>query len=317
VIKALIVAAAACCVASAALAQADYPTRPVRVIVPFAAGGGTDGLSRVLADALSRDLGKSFVIENVGGAGGTIGVNQVARAAPDGYTLLCATPSITVNPYLQKNVSYNPVRDFAPIIQATVSPGVLVVNKESPVKTVQDVIDMAKARDVQYGTAGMGSFAHVSTQLFATMTNTKMTHVPYRGTGPAVIDLIAGRLQLQIENAPGILGQVKDGELKAIAVGTPKKSSILPDLPTIAETVPGYEASSWFGILAPAGTPKPIIDKLNAAFNKALNDPAVQKKLTELGVERVGGTPEQFGDYLKAKVKEMEQLAKAANLQPQ
>jgi tripartite-type tricarboxylate transporter receptor subunit TctC len=287
--------------------------------VPFAPGGGTDALSRLLAGALQEDLGQGFVVDNVGGAGGTIGVFQVARAAPDGYTILAATPSMTTNPYLQKDASYNPVKDFDPVIQTTTSPAVLVVKADSPIKSVQDLIDRARAKpgDIKYGTAGIGSFAHVSSELFAAMANVKLTHIPYRGTGPALVDLIGGRLDVQFENAPGILGQVKSGQLRAIAVGTSKPYSFLPDATTIAATVPGYESSSWFGILVPAGTPRPIIDKLNASLNKALNNPALAKQLADLGVERVGGTPEQFGAYLKNQVTEMAAVAKAANMQPQ
>jgi tripartite-type tricarboxylate transporter receptor subunit TctC len=322
-IRTLILATAMSCgLTFAAAAQSpatDYPTHQVRVIVPFAPGGGTDALSRLLAEALRKELGQPFVVENVGGAGGTLGVSQAARAAPDGYTILTATPSITINPYLQKNISYNPIKDFDPVIQTTTSPAVLVVRSDSPLKSVQDVIDAARAKpgDINYGTAGIGSFAHLSTELFASMTKTQLTHIPYRGTGPALVDLLGGRLQVQFENAPGVLSQVKSGELRALGVGTAKKSTILPDVPTIATTVPGYESSSWFGILVPAGTPRPIIDKLNATLNKVIADPEIAKKLSELGVERVGGTPEQFGTYLKAKVDEMAIIAKAANLQAQ
>ena len=317
--KLILAAIASCCVTMSASAQTDYPTRAVRVVVPFAAGGGSDAQSRVWAEFLQKEFGQPFNVENIGGAGGTIGINQVARAAPDGYTILCATPSITVNPYLQKDASYDPVKDFAPVIQTTTSPSVLVVPKDSPIKSVKDVIDRAKAKpgEIRYGTAGLGSFAHVSSQLFASMAGVTLTHVPYKGTGPALVDLIGGRLDVQFENAPGILGQVRNGELRAIAVGTSSKSNILPELPTIGETVAGYESSSWFGILVPANTPKPVIDKLNAAIAKGLADPDIQKKLTDLGAERVGGTPQQFGDYLKAKVTEMAKIAKAAGLEPQ
>jgi tripartite-type tricarboxylate transporter receptor subunit TctC len=322
-IKAFLIAVAmALGIVPPAFAQAsatDYPTHPIRFIVPFAAGGGSDAQSRILAEALTKRLGQPVVVENMGGAGGTIGVNLVARADPDGYTILSTTPSITINPYIQKDIAYDPARDFAPVIQTTTSPIVLVVPADSPIKSVQDVIDMARAKpgSVRYGSAGIGSIAHLSTALFAAMANVKLTHIPYRGTGPALIDLLAGRLQVEFENAPGVLPQIHSGQLRAIAVGTAKPSTLLPGLPTIAETVPGYESSSWFGVLVPAKTPRPIIDKLNAALNDALADPAVQKQLAGLGVERVGGTPEAFGAYLKAKIAEMKTVAKAANLTPQ
>jgi tripartite-type tricarboxylate transporter receptor subunit TctC len=315
----LLAVAAALCAVPTAFAQSsgtDYPDHPIRFIVPFAAGGGSDSIARILGDALSKRLGQAVVVENIGGAGGTIGVNLVARANPDGYTVLAATPSLTINPYIQKDIAYDPIRDFAPVIQATTSPVVLVVPTSSPIHSVQDVIDMARAKpgQVRYGTAGIGSIAHLSTSLFASLADVKLTHIPYRGTGPALIDLLAGRLQVQFENAPGVLSQVHAGQLRAIAVGTARKSTLLPDLPTIAETVPGYESSSWFGLLVPAKTPRPAIDKLNAATNDSLADPVVRKQLSGLGVELIGGTPEEYGTYLKAKVAQMKIVAKAAHL---
>ena len=221
----------------------QYPTHPVRLIVPFAPGGGTDALSRILADALSRRLGQAFVVENMGGAGGTIGYNLVARADPDGYTILSATPALVINPYLQKDIAYDPLRDFAPVIQTTTSPMVIVVPTSSPFHTAQDLIDAVRAKpgQIRYGSAGIGSISHVSGALFAAMAGVKLTHVPYRGSGPALIDLLAGRMHVQFENAPTVLGQIHGGQLRALAVGTTGKSSLLPGVPTIAETVPGYE----------------------------------------------------------------------------
>jgi tripartite-type tricarboxylate transporter receptor subunit TctC len=316
VIKAFLIAAAmALGAGSVAFAQA-YPTHPVRLVVPFAPGGGTDAQARILADALTQRLGQAFVVENMGGAGGTIGFNLVARADPDGYTILSATPAITINPYIQEDIAYDPARDFAPVVQTTTSPIALVVPADSPVHTVQDLIDMARAKpgQVRYGSAGIGSVAHLSGALFAALAGVKLTHVPYRGSGPALIDLLAGRLQVQFENAPAVLAQIRGGQLRAVAVGTTRKFTLLPEVPTIVETVPGYESSSWFGILAPAKTPRPVIDRLNAALNDSLDDPEVQKALSGLGVERIGGTPEAFGAYLKAKVAEMKTVAQAANL---
>jgi tripartite-type tricarboxylate transporter receptor subunit TctC len=297
----------------------EWPTHPVRVIVPFAPGGGTDALSRVLADGLSRHVGQAFVVENIGGAGGPIGYNMVARAAPDGYTILSATPALVLNPYIQKDIAYDPLRDFAPVIQTTTSPMVIVVPTASPFRTTQDLIDAARARpgQVRYGSAGIGSISHVSGALFAAMAGVKLTHVPYRGSGPALIDLLAGRMHVQFENAPTVLGQIHGGQLRALAVGTAGKSALLPDVPTAAETVPGYESSSWFGILVPKATPRPVVERLNAALNEVLKDPAMEKTLAGLGVERIGGTPEAFGAYLVAKVAEMKTVAEAANLTKQ
>ena len=320
IIRRLVVAALAVVVsATAARAQdSGYPSRPIRLIVPFAAGGGTDTLSRIFGQVLSEQLKGTVVVENVGGAGGSIGTGQAAKAAADGYTLVTATPSIAINPHIQKNVPYNVLRDFAPVVQITTSPAVLIVNKNVPVKSVGDLIALARARpgELTYGSAGIGSFNFLAAELFKAMAGVNIAHIPYRGTGLALIDLIAGRIEVQFENAPAVLGQIRNGELKAIAVGTPKNSAILPDLPTIAATVPGYESSSWLGLLAPAGTPQPVVERLNAAINKGLEDEAIRKRLAALGVERVGGTAEAFGAYLRAKVEETDKIAKAVGLKP-
>jgi tripartite-type tricarboxylate transporter receptor subunit TctC len=315
----VVVALAAIVPAGAAQAQDSYPSRPIRLIVPFAAGGGTDTLSRIFGQILSEQLKGTVVVENVGGAGGSIGTTQVAKAAADGYTLVTATPSIAINPHIQKNVPYNVLRDFAPVVQITTSPAVLVVNKDFPVKSVADLIALARAKPggISYGSAGIGSFSFLATELFKAMAGVDLTHIPYRGTGPALIDLIGGRIQVEFENAPAVLGQIRSGELKAIAVGTTKRSAILPELPTIAETVPGYESSSWFGLLAPAATPRPVIERLNAAINRGLDDEAIRKRLDALGVERVGGAAGAFGAYLRAKVEETDRIAKAAGLKPE
>jgi tripartite-type tricarboxylate transporter receptor subunit TctC len=230
-----------------------------------------------------------------------------------------ATPSLTINPYIQKDIAYDPIKDFEPIVLVATSPIVLVVPKDSKIKSVQDVIEMAKAKqgEVRYGSAGIGSATHLSSALFAAMADINLVHVPYRGAGPAILDLLAGRLDLQFENAPSILGQVRSGALRGVAVGTSKRSTMFPELPTIGDTVHGYEAASWFGLLAPAKTPRAVVDKINAAVNKALADPAVQKQMDSLGVELIGGTPDQFEAYLKARVAEIKAVSKAANLAPQ
>lgn len=298
---------------------ADYPDHPIKLIVPFAPGGSTDSQARVLAEYLSRELGQQVVVVNAGGAGGTLGLNQGAKAAPDGYTLVTATPSLTINPYIQKDIPYDPIKDFAPIALVATSPIVLVVPKDSRIHSVRDLIDMAKARpgEIRYGSAGIGSATHLSTALFEAMAGVRLVHVPYRGAGPALLDVIAGRLDLQFENAPSVLGHVRGGALRGIAVGSAKRSSLFPDLPTIAETVPGYEATSWFGVLAPAKTPHAVVDKVNAAINKALVDATVKKQMDALGVELIGGTPDNFAAFLKARMAELKTVSKAANLTPQ
>ncbi len=302
-----------------ATAQVDYPARPIRLIVPFAPGGSTDAQARIIAEHLGRELGQQIAVINVGGAGGTVGFAQAAKAAPDGYTLVTATPSLTINPYIQKDMPYDAATDFEPVVLLADSPVVLVVPKESPIASVKDLIAAAKAKpgELRYGSAGVGSITHLSTARFAAMAGVDLVHVPYHGAGPAILDLIAGRIDLQFENAPTILDRVKSGELKGIAVGTAKPSAILPEMPTIAETVTGYEASSWFGILAPAKTPRAIVDKVNAAANKVLADPAVKAQMQTLGVELIGGSPDDFKAYVNARLAEMKDVAKAANLVPQ
>jgi tripartite-type tricarboxylate transporter receptor subunit TctC len=315
-------AATLCAIAPAitpAQAQSDYPNRPIRLIVPFAPGGSTDAQARIIAEHLGRELGQQIAVVNVGGAGGTVGFAQAAKAAPDGYTLVTATPSLTINPYIQKDMPYDAATDFEPIVLLADSPIVLVVPKDSAIASVKDLIAAAKAKpgELRYGSAGVGSITHLSTARFASMAGLELIHVPYHGAAPAILDLIAGRLDLQFENAPTILDRVKSGELKGIAVGTGKPSAILPDLPTIAATVPGYEASSWFGLLAPAKTPRAIVDKVNAAANKVLADPALKKQMETLGVDLIGGSPDAFRSYLNARLAEMKDVSKAANLVPQ
>jgi len=316
---ALSVLATTISIIGAADGQTDYPTHPIRLIVPFSPGGSTDSQARIVADYLGRNLGQQVVVVNVGGAGGTIGLNQAAKAAPDGYTLVTATPSLTINPYIQKDIAYDPIKDFEPIVLVATSPIVLVVPPDSKIKSVQDLIEMAKAKpgEVKYGSAGIGSATHLSSALFAAMADVTLVHVPYRGAGPAILDLLGGRLDLQFENAPSILGQIRSGALRGIAVGSSKRSTMFPELPTIGDTVAGYEATSWFGLLAPSTTPRAVVDKINAAVNKALADPDVQKQMNTLGVELIGGTPDQFAAYLKVRLAELKSVSKAANLVPQ
>jgi tripartite-type tricarboxylate transporter receptor subunit TctC len=322
-VRALKVACAAAtatiCLIGAAAAQSDYPTHPIRLIVPFAPGGSTDAQARIIAEHLGRELGQQIAVVNVGGAGGTLGFAQAAKATPDGYTLVTATPSLTINPYIQKDMPYDAAKDFEPIVLLADSPIVLVVPKESAIGSVKDLIATAKAKpgELRYGSAGVGSITHLSTARFASMAGVDLIHVPYHGAGPAILDLIAGRIDLQFENAPTVLDRVKSGDLKGIAVGTAKPSAILPQLPTIAATVPGYEASSWFGMLAPAKTPRAIIDKVNAAANKVLSEPAVKAQMQTLGVDLIGGTPADFAAYINARLAEMKDVAKAVNLVPQ
>jgi tripartite-type tricarboxylate transporter receptor subunit TctC len=312
----LIAAAMALATLSAARADDAYPSHPIRFIVPFAAGGGTDAQCRVLAEAVGKRLGQSLVVENATGAGGTIGVNQVARADPDGYTILSTTPGFVINPFIQKDIAYDPIRDFAPVIEATISPVILIVAADSPVHTVRDLLDAAREKpgQVRYGSAGIGSITHLSAALLGSLGGVRFTHIPYRGSEPAIIDLLAGRLQFEVENATSAMPRIRSGQLRAVAVGSAARSGLLPDVPAIAETVPGYESSSWFGITVPAKTPAAAVERLNAAFNESLADPEVRKALSAFGVELVGGPPEVFGRFLAARQADMKTAAEAAGL---
>src|SRR5512135_3874238 len=248
-------------------AQADYPTRPITLIVPYAPGGGNDVLARGVAEPMSKTLGQPVVIENHGGAGGSIGTRQVAKSAPDGYTLgLGGTGTLAIDPTLYPNVGYDPRKDFAPVGLIATSPLIILVNPSLPAHNVQELIALAKKQPgkLNYASAGRGSGIHLATVLFATAAGIELTHVPYRGTGPALTDLLGGHVALYFSSLPSALGLVKDGKLRALGVTGLKRSASFPDVPTVAEQgLPGFEAVLHYGIVAPAGTPRPIIDKLN------------------------------------------------------
>jgi tripartite-type tricarboxylate transporter receptor subunit TctC len=288
----------------AAQAQAAFPTRPITIVVPFSAGGTTDILARVVGQYLSKDLGQPVVVDNRPGAGGNIGAQAVSRAAPDGYTLLMGTVGThAINQSLYKKMAFDPIKDFAPLTRVALVPNLLVANPSQPYKNVKEMIAYAKANPgkVTFGSSGNGSSIHLSGELFQHMAGVEMQHVPYRGSSPAVTDLIGGQIAVMFDNMPSAIGYVKSGKLRALAVTTPKRSPALPDVPTIAEAgVPGYGATSWFGLLAPANTPAPVVTKLNASILKALADPEVKKKLAEQGAEPHGEKPEQFAEFIKS-----------------
>jgi tripartite-type tricarboxylate transporter receptor subunit TctC len=302
---------------STASAQ-EFPSKPIRLVVPFAAGGGTDLLARMLAKEMTGSLGQSVVVENVAGAGGSIGAAQVARAPADGYTLMMGTPgTVHINPAMNPNVKYDPDRDFIPIGHFSESPSILVVNVDSPWKTVKDVLDAARSKpgELNYGSAGVGSSTHLNTELFMLLADIKMTHIPYRGTAPAITDLRGGRLQLQLENLPAVLAAVRDNQLRAIAVGSPARSKLLPELPTIAESgVPGYESSSWTGLFAPAGTPAAVVARLEQAVRLAAKNPEVVATLGKMGAEPVGTGSAEFKVFLERNRKLVERTVQAANM---
>jgi tripartite-type tricarboxylate transporter receptor subunit TctC len=307
-------------------AYAAYPERPVRVIIPFPPGGGTDLVGRIIAGILTERLGVSFVSDNRVGAGGAIGAEIAAKAAPDGYTLLVGTPgSMTINPAMMANLAYDPLRDFEPITRATTSHMVLVVRKDLPVKSVKDVIALAKTTTtakvgaMNIGSSGIGSTSHLGGELFKIMAGVQLTNVPYKGTGPAVIDLIGGRIDVLIENLPVLTPFIKRGDIRLLAVGGPARARSLPDVPTIAESgLSGYESTTWLGLFAPAKTPKPIIAQLHAAVASAMRTPAMTEKLAAMGYESTADDmPEQLRAYLAAKLNEMKGVVEAIGLKPQ
>jgi tripartite-type tricarboxylate transporter receptor subunit TctC len=285
--------------------QDNYPTKPIRLVVPFTPGGSTDILARVVAKQITDTFHKQCIIDNRPGAGGSIGMEIAARAAPDGYTLVMGhIGTIAVNPALYSKLAYDPVRDFQPVTLVAMIPNMMSVNPKVPVKTVKDIIALAQARpeSLTYGSGGNGSAAHLATEYFQLMTKTDLVHVPYKGTAPAVTDVIAGNVSMILTGVPPQLGFVKSGRLRPIAVATAKRLPMFPDVPTIGETVKGYEATQWYGILAPAKVPKPYIEKLNAAIVKALHSPETKALLSGEAAEPVGNSPDEFGRFIKSEM---------------
>jgi len=306
------------CAAGAAAQQ--YPGKPVRFVVPFTAGGPTDIQGRMLGEKLTQRLGQQFIIDNRGGAGGNIGMELTAKAPPDGYTIVIATVGTwAVNPSLYK-LPYDVTRDFAPIIQVSTSPGVLVVHPSVPVKSVKELIALAKAKPgkLDYGSSGVGGFGHVSGALFSLMTKTEMVHIPYKSSAPSLIDLIAGQIQVLFNNAISTVPFIKSGQVRALAVTSIKRMPALAELPTIDEAgVKGYDNSSWSAVAAPAGTPKEIIAKLNGELSAILKSPEIQEKSAAVGAVIIGGTPEQFADYLKSEIAKFARVVKEAKISAQ
>ena len=282
------------CAATPVAAQ-DYPTRPIVLIVPFAPGGGNDTLARLVAQHMSQTLGQQVVVDNRAGAGGTLGTRAAAKSPPDGYTLLIGHSGVLgIGPSLYPNAGYDPRKDFAPIGLIASLQYAIVVTPSVPAKSVAEFIELAKKEPgkINYASAGVGSVSHVSTELFATMAGIKLTHVPYRGTGPALNDLVGGHVAMHMAPIPTLIGLVRSGKLRAIAVTGPQRSPILPDLPTVTEqALPGYEAVLHYGLLAPAGTPKPVVDKLNAALRAALANEEIRARILDDGGEPTPSTP--------------------------
>jgi tripartite-type tricarboxylate transporter receptor subunit TctC len=276
----------------------SYPVRPVRVIVGLAPGGGTDTITRVMTQKLSELLGQPFVVDNRPSAGGNVAGELVARAAPDGYTLLTTTPTHIVNPYLWKGARYDAIKDFAPVVLMVYTHYFLTVRTAVPATSVKELIALAKSQRLSYASTGIGSANHLSGELFKTMAGIDMTHVPYKGGGPAAAALLAGEVHAMFSSSGGVLPHVKAGRLRALAVTGPKRTPIAPDIPTIAESgVPGYDVTGWYGLAAPSKTPKAVIERLNVAANKAL--PELRERYFKLGTDVAGGTVEEFAAFYR------------------
>jgi tripartite-type tricarboxylate transporter receptor subunit TctC len=293
-------------------AALDYPTRPVRFVVGYPPGGATDILARLIGQRLSEKLGQQFVIENKAGAGNNIGTESVVNAEPDGYTVLLVNPANYINASLYSNLKFNFIRDIAPVASFTRVPNVMTVAPDVPAKTVAEFIAYVKANPgkVNMASSGNGTSVHLSGEMFMAMSDTKMQHVPYRGAAPAITDMLGGQVQVIFDNMPSIIQHIRAGSLRALAVTTAARSPQLPDVPTVAETVPGYEASALFGMGAPKKTPPQIIEKLNREINAVLAEPEMKTRLTELGGEPLIGTPDAFGAAIAAETEKWTKVVK-------
>lgn len=308
------------------LAQAQspiYPSKPIRLVVPFTPGGSSDILARAIGQKLSEAWGQSVLIDNVPGAGGSIGADKVAKATPDGYTLLMGhIGTLAVNPSIYPNLSYDPVKSFAPVAWVARVPNVLVVNPGVPARNVKELVALARSQPgrLNYGSGGNGSAAHIATEYLKLKSQTFMVHVPYRGTSPAVTDLIAGQIQLMFTGGPAVMSFVKSGQLRAVAVSSSQRLSSLPDLPTVAESglpeFAGFEADQWYGVVAPAGTPVAIVNKLNAQINLSLNSPELKARLQAEGAEAMPTTPEAFGNLIAREIERWRPVVKAGKVRP-
>jgi tripartite-type tricarboxylate transporter receptor subunit TctC len=310
-----------CALAAGAVSAQQYPAKPVRLVIPFPPGGSTDLVGRLIGQQLTEAMGQQVIIDNRGGAGGNIGVEHVARAAPDGYTLVLGhIGTFGSGPSLYAKLPFDPIRDFAPIGLFGGVSNLAVVHPSLPVHSVKALIALARARPGQlnYGSAGVGSASHLQAEYFKLLTKTDIVQVPYKGTGPMVTELVAGQTQLTITGVPGLLGQVRDGRLRPIAAASERRLALFPDVPTAAEAgLPGFVVTTWYGPLAPAKTPAAIITRLNGELQKMVQRREVLDRLANEGIEPMSGTPEQYGAYIKSEMERWGKVIKAAGIQPQ
>jgi len=302
-----------------ATAQPDYPVRPVRIIVPSPPSGGTDIIGRVLAQHFSKSLGQQFFVENKPGAGNMIGIEAAARSAPDGYTLLMVASTLVLNSVLYKQVPYDPVRDFSPVTLAATAPNILVVDPKLPINSVADLIAAARTKPgaLSYGTPGIGTSPHLCMELLKYMAKVDLQHVPYKGTAAAVTDVMGGQIQVAFATALTAKPLVDGGRLRALAVSGPKRAEALSNVPPVAETVPGYEAMQWYGLVAPAGTPSSIIERVHAEAVKSLGSRETKERLATDGAEPLGSTPAEFAGFIRRELDKWTKVAQAAGIEKQ
>jgi tripartite-type tricarboxylate transporter receptor subunit TctC len=304
--------------ASAAFAQ-DYPTKPIRLIVPFPPGGSNDVVGRLVAKELSRELGQQVFVDNRGGAGGVIGTTDVSKAAPDGYTLGIVSIAHAVNPALHSNLEYDPIKSFTPISILATGPNVLVVNPALPVHSVRELIDLAKKKpgELNYASAGVGSFQHLGGELFKLVAGVDIVHVPYKGGGPAMQDVIGDHVKIMFSSLIQTTPFIKSGQLRALGTGGAKRSPVLPDVPAIAETVPGYTANNWWGVVAPAGTPAPVVAKVYKSIQAALKSPELAAEFGREGASIVQMSSSEFGEFIKTEIDKWSRVVKEGHITAQ
>ncbi len=297
-------------------AQTNFPTRPIRIVAPSAVGSAADTIARLIAHPLAERLGQAVVVDTRPGAATVIGAELVARAAPDGHTLLIGLPALAINPSIYKTLPFDVLRDFTPITQAINQPALLVVHPSLPVKSVKELIALAKAKpdELAYASSGRGAASHLTIELLMLMTGTKMLHVPYKGPAPGLIDVVAGRVALMAPSTIAALPQVRSGRLRALAVTSAQRIASLPDIPAMSESVPGYESVAWFGLLAPAGTPKDVIALLHKETVAILRLPEVKERLAKDGTDVVASSPAEFGDYIRAEMLKWAKVVKSAGI---
>ncbi|HKA43502.1 MAG TPA: tripartite tricarboxylate transporter substrate binding protein [Burkholderiales bacterium] len=319
-LKWLLILTAGCLLPARPVLAQGYPAKPIRMIVPFPPSAGLDVIARLLAPALSERLRQNVIVDNRTGAGGTIGAELAAKAPADGYTLLMITTSHAFNVSLYKRLAYDMVRDFAPITLVSVAPNLLVVNASLPAATVKDFVTLAKARprEINFASAGVGTSSHLAGELFMSMARAQLVHVPYKGSGSALVALLGGEVQAAFFSIPSTLPHMRSGKLRALGIGSARRSAMLPDLPTIAEAgVAGYDATTWYGALVPAGTPRTVVEKLNLEIAKLMQTPDMRERLLAQGAEPRSSTPEEFAAYLKAEIAKYARLARTMGVQPE